>query len=360
MRPAVCDATSLVRSRFLCFPLYHDEPMVCTGSVDVSIDKECATRSVSITVTGTIGLDTIITPFGKVDEILGGSGSYFALAASFFQPVSLVAVAGNDLPAHALDPLRERGVALDGVETADGPTFRWGGRYHMDFNTRDTLFTELGVLATFQPKIPPSANGADVVFVANLQPEVQRQVIEALPSARLRALDTMNFWIANTREELTQTLRLADMVIMAEDEVRQFAGVANLRAAARVIFDLGPRHIVIKLGSYGALMLDADGHYFAAPAFPLDDVRDPTGAGDAFAGGFLGYLAERMSGGRELQWADYQRGLLYGNIMGAFACEAFGVERFTMLASDDVEARYHQLIAYSHIIDAAASSDTQE
>ena len=303
----------------------------------------------SITVVGTIGIDTIITPFGRAENILGGSAAYFALAASNYQPVNLVAVVGNDLPPASLDPLRARGVDLAGVEQGDGPNFRWGGEYHMDFNARDTLFTELGVLATFQPKVPAAYQEAEIVFLANLQPSVQQQVIDAIPRAKLRALDTMNFWITSAAEELTQTLRAVDIVIMAEDELRQYAGMANLRAAARKVMNLGPQLVVIKLGSYGALLVDKVGNYFAAPAFPLDDVRDPTGAGDAFAGGFLGHLAAVLASGRNLSPTDFRRALLHANIMGAFACEDFGLARFTTLTPEDITARYQQLVSYTHV-----------
>jgi sugar/nucleoside kinase (ribokinase family) len=304
---------------------------------------------VSITVVGTIGIDTIVTPFGRADEILGGSGAYFALAAAYHQPTNLIAVVGNDLPPASLDPLRARDIDLAGVEVGNGPNFRWGGEYHLDFNTRDTLFTELGVLATFAPKVPPAYQATEVLFLANLQPSVQESVLTQLPGARLRALDSMNFWITSAREDLTRVLGKADIVFMAEDELRQFAGVANLRKAAQAVLALGPSAIVIKLGSYGALLIDRAGGYFAAPGFPLDDVVDPTGAGDAFAGGFMGYLASVLAQGRDLVPTDLRRALLHGNLMGAFACEAFGIDRFTTLTPDDIAARYRQLVAYTHV-----------
>lgn len=303
----------------------------------------------SITVVGTIGIDTIVTPFGSAENILGGSAAYFALAASHYQPVNLIAVVGDDLPANALDPLRRHGIDLAGIEQGSGPNFRWGGEYHLDFNSRDTLFTELGVLATFDPKVPAAYQDAEVVFLANLQPDVQRQVIQAIPAAKLRALDTMNFWITSARDALTETLRGVDIVIMAEDELRQYAEVANLRAAARAVMALGPQLVVIKLGSYGALLVDSGGNYFAAPAFPLEDVRDPTGAGDAFAGGFLGYLAAALARNGSLAPTDFRRALLHGNLMGAFTCEEFGLARLTTLTDQDITARYQQLISYSHI-----------
>jgi sugar/nucleoside kinase (ribokinase family) len=304
---------------------------------------------VSITVVGTIGIDDIETPFGRAERILGGSAAYFALAAANYHPVNLIAVVGEDLPSHSLDPLRRTGIDLAGIEQGQGPNFRWGGKYHLDFNTRDTLFTELGVLTDFQPKVPQTYRDDPVVFLANLQPSVQLSVLEQAPNARLVALDTMNFWISSAREDLTRVLGMVDMVFMAEDELRQFAGIANLRAAARQVMELGPKYLVIKLGSYGALLLGKDGSYFAAPGFPLDEVRDPTGAGDSFAGGFLGSLAAALASGRNLTERDYRRALLNGNIMGSFACEAFGVERFASLSPADLAARYNQLVSYTHI-----------
>jgi sugar/nucleoside kinase (ribokinase family) len=304
---------------------------------------------VSITVVGTIGIDTIITPFGQAEDILGGSAIYFALAAAHFQPVNIVAVAGNDLTETGLTPVRHPNIDLAGIERAEGATFRWGGQYHLDFNTRDTLYTELGVLATFQPKVPERYRAADILFLANLQPTVQASVFAQIPAARIKALDTMNFWITSAHDELTEVLRKVDVVIMAEEELRQYADMSHLRAAAQRIFALGPRALVVKLGSYGALLLDADGGYFAAPGFPLDDVRDPTGAGDAFAGGFLGSLDAVLARGQSLTPAAYKRALIHGNIMGSFTCEAFGVERLTQVTADDIDRRYREIIAYTHV-----------
>ncbi len=303
----------------------------------------------SITIVGTIGIDTIQTPFGTAENVLGGSAVYCALAAAFYQPVSMVAVKGADLPDSALASLVRRGVNLDGVTTGDGPTFRWGGRYHLDLNARDTLYTELGVLAGFEPRVPDHARAPALVFLANLTPAVQAEVIRQMPGARLRALDTMNYWIANNRDELTGVLERVDIVIMSEEEVRQYAGVASLRQGARSILALGPRVIVIKQGSYGAVLLDRSGLYFASPAFPLDEVRDPTGAGDAFAGGFLGSLAAALDGGRQPAPADWKRALLHGNLMGAFACEDFGVSRLERLTSEEIAARYQEIVSYTHV-----------
>jgi len=304
---------------------------------------------VSITVVGTIGIDSIYTPFGQAENILGGSAVHFTLSAAQFGPVNVVAVAGTDLAGDELAPLRRAGIDITGIEYAAGATFRWGGRYHLDFNTRDTLYTELGVLADFQPKVPEAFRAADILFLANLQPAVQQSVLQQVPHARLRALDTMNYWISSAYDALTEVLRKVDIIIMSEEEVRQFAGESNLRAAARKLFALGPRALVVKLGSYGALLLQTDGSYFAAPGFPLDDVRDPTGAGDAFAGGFLGSLAAVLAGERDLTPADFKRALIYGNIMGSFTCEDFGVARLTRLSPDDIARRYREIIAYTHV-----------
>ncbi len=309
----------------------------------------------SITVVGTIGIDSIYTPFGQAENILGGSAVHFALSAAQFCPVNVVAVAGADLTGDELAPLRlapdRPGARIDlgGVEYAAGATFRWGGRYHMDFNTRDSLYTDLGVLAGFQPKVPENYRAVDILFLANLQPTVQDSVLQQVPHARLRALDTMNYWISSAYDTLKEVLRKVDIVIMSEEEVRQFAGVSNLRAAAHALFELGPRALVVKLGSYGALLLQSDGSYFAAPGFPLDDVHDPTGAGDSFAGGFLGSLAATLAGGRDLTTTDFKRALIYGNIMGSFTCEDFGVARLTRLSPDDISHRYREIIAYTHV-----------
>jgi len=304
---------------------------------------------VSITIVGTIGIDSIYTPFDQAEKILGGSASYFSLAAALFDHVNMVAVAGRDLSVKNQLILQAQNIDTTGLELQDGETFRWGGRYHLDFNSRDTLFTELGVLATFDPTVPPSYQTADVLFLANLTPSIQQSVVRQVPHAKLRALDTMNYWIDQFRPDLTQVLHDVQVVIMAEDEVRQFAGVAHLRKAAKVIFDCGPNILVIKQGSYGALLLDATGGYFAAPAFPLDDIVDPTGAGDAFAGGFLGSLSAKLAAGTALKPSDFQQAVLYGNIMGAFACEDFGVNRLLSLTTADIQQRYQQLVSYTHL-----------
>lgn len=305
----------------------------------------------AITVVGSLALDTIETPFGAADTILGGATSYISIAASLHDKVNLVAVVGDDFPQRHLDDLRARHVDLRGVQVIPGKTFRWGGQYQLDMNSRDTLFTELGVFADFHPELPEAYRRAEIVFLANIQPQLQLDVLrqtEQSDTVRLHALDTMNFWIETARDDLLEVIRQVDIVLIAEEEARQIAETPSLRAAVRYIFDLGPRTLIIKQGSYGALLFNADGSFFAAPAYPLEDVRDPTGAGDAFAGGFLGYLSSRFAAVGDITWSDYTRALIHGNIMGSFACEEFGVERLRALTPDQIAARYQEFVRFTH------------
>ncbi len=304
----------------------------------------------AITVVGSVGLDSVETPFGAVTDALGGAVSYFALAAAHYDQVNVVAVVGDDFPAEYRQQLDARHIRLEGVQTVAGETFRWGARYHLDMNARDTLFTRLGVFADFSPSIPSAYNGAEVVFLANIQPELQLDVLrQAGAGAHMRALDTMNLWIDTARDALTEVMRRVDVVIIAEEEARQYTGVPSLREAVRRILALGPSRLVVKQGSYGALLFDATGGYFAAPAYPLDVLRDPTGAGDSFAGGFLGYLSQRLSAsGGPLTANDYQRALVHGNIMGSFACEDFSVRRLLTLTPDEIANRYQEFVRFTH------------
>ena len=303
----------------------------------------------AILVVGSVALDTIETPFGSADDALGGSAAYFALTAAFYDAVNLVAVVGDDFPPQYVDQLRNARISLDGLSAVSGETFRWGGRYHIDMNSRDTLFTRLGVFADFKPDIPPAYYTSEALFLANIQPQLQLDVLSHMGShVKLRALDTMNHWIADERDALLEVIRQVDVVIVAEDEARQLANATGLRAAVRYILGLGPTTLILKQGSYGALLFRANGEFFAAPAYPLEEVRDPTGAGDSFAGGFLGYLSQRMTTGAELTTADYRRALVHGNIMGSFACEDFSVARLRSLTPDDVAARYNEFVRFTH------------
>src|SRR5260370_20175308 len=246
---------------------------------------------VSILVVGSVALDTVETPFAKAEEILGGAASFFSTAASLYNQVNLVAVVGSDFPQEHLDFLRSRNINLDGLQIHEGSTFRWVGRYHMDMNSRDTLDTQLGVFADFHPVIPAEYLTSDLLFLANIQPELQLEVLQAAPSAHLTVLDTMELWIMTAREQLTEVIKRVDVLLMSEEEVLQYTGCASIFKGVRELFALGLKYVIVKQGSYGALLFGVDGTYFSAPTYPLEEVADPTGAGDSFAGGLLGYLS---------------------------------------------------------------------
>jgi len=310
---------------------------------------------VAITAVGSVALDSIETPFGSIEHVLGGALSHFALAASLYDTVNMVAVVGTDFPERFMQHFRARSIDLRGLQVREGATFRWGARYHLDMNTRDTLYTHLGVFADFHPTVPAEYRGAEVIFLDNILPQlqldVQRQTDEVAAtdgSTRLRALDTMNLWIETTREDLLRVMRGVDIMLIAEEEARQLAETPSLRVAARFILERGPKLLVVKQGSYGAVMFGADGSFFAAPAYPLEDVCDPTGAGDAFAGGFLGYLASRLTRAGRVTETDYRRALIHGNILGSFACEAFGVERLLTLTPEQIAERYEEFVGFTH------------
>src|SRR5579885_1316820 len=282
----------------------------------------------AILVVGSIGIDLIETPFGRAEDVLGGAASHFCAAASFYEKVNMIGVVGTDFPQEYLEYFRSRGADTSGIQIVEGRTFRWGGRYHLDMNTRDTLYTELGVFA-------------------DIHPLLQDEVLEQMADARLRVLDSMNYWITNTRPELDRVISKVDVLLMSEEEARQYAEVPGLVTAAHKILERGPRLLVIKQGSYGALLFGKDGSFFAAPAYPLEDVRDPTGAGDAFAGGFIGYLAQAQQRGA-LTAADFKRALVHGNIMGSFHCEDFGMRRLKTLTPEDIAARYREFLNFTH------------
>lgn len=303
----------------------------------------------SILVVGSVALDTVETPFNHVEEVLGGAASFFSTAASLYHPVNLVAVVGSDFPEEHLDFLRSRPINLDGLQIRQGPTFRWVGRYHMDMNSRDTLDTQLGVYADFHPVLPAVYLSSELVFLANIQPELQLEVLQAAPRARLTVLDSMELWIMTAREQLTEVIKRVDVLLMSEEEVRQYTGRASILTGVRDLFALGLKYVIVKQGSYGALLFGSDGTYFSAPTYPLEEVIDPTGAGDAFAGGFLGYLATvtpREDG--TYASADLKRAVVHGNLIGSFVCEDFSVGRLRSLTIDEIAGRYQQLVEYSH------------
>ena len=303
----------------------------------------------SILVVGSVALDTVETPFNKVNETLGGAASYFTTAASLYNQVNLVAIVGSDFPHEHLEFWRNRPVNLDGLQIEEGRTFRWTARYHMDMNSRDTLDTQLGVYAGFHPSIPEHYRSSELLFLANIQPELQLEVLEQVPRSRLSVLDTMELWITTTRPQLTEVIKRVDILLMSEEEIRQYTERASIVAGVHQLLDMGLQYVVVKQGSYGALLFGADGTYFSAPTYPLEEVIDPTGAGDAFAGGFLGYLSkiEPQQNGR-YALDEIKRGIVHGNIIGSFVCEDFSIGRLRTLTIDDVAKRYQNLVEYSH------------
>lgn len=302
----------------------------------------------AILVVGSIGIDLVETPFGRAEDMLGGAASHFCAAASFYDMVNMVGIVGTDFPQAHLDYFRSRGADIEGIQMVEGKTFRWGGRYHLDMNTRDTLYTELGVFADFHPTVPEHYRSAPLLFLANIHPSLQSEVLEQIAGARLTVLDSMNYWISATRQELDAVIRKVDVLLMSEEEARQYAEVPGLVTAAHKILATGPHMVVIKQGSYGALLFGSDGSFFAAPAYPLEDVRDPTGAGDAFAGGFIGYLARAYQQRGAFAATDFKRALVHGNIMGSFHCEDFGLNRLKTLTPEDIQARYRQFLSFTH------------
>ena len=288
----------------------------------------------SILVVGSVALDTVETPFGRADDALGGSATFFSAAASLFGAVQLVGVVGDDYPVEALGFLAERGVDLSGLEQAEGESFRWSGVYSFDLNSRETLETRLGVFADFEPKIPEAFRDAEWVFLGNIDPELQLGVLDQVHRPKFVACDTMNLWIDIKRDRLLELLKRVDLLLVNDAEARQLSGDFNLSRAARWIMDRGPRYLIIKKGEHGAILFTPQSVFFA-PGFPLEEVFDPTGAGDAFAGGLMGYLARC---GRA-EDADLRRAVIHGSVMGSFAVERFSVDRFRDLTQDEIETR---------------------
>ncbi len=301
----------------------------------------------SILVVGSVAFDALQTPFGKVDQCIGGSATYFSVAASFFTEVDLVAVVGDDFTDEHLSVFKGRNVNLDGLERVPGQkTFFWSGEYGFDLNVAKTLDTQLNVFAGFRPKLHARHRAPDVLFLANIQPELQMEVLEQCRRPRLVALDTMNLWIATAKESLARIISKVDLVVINEAEVRQFTEQANLVKGARQILALGPKTLVVKRGEYGVMMITKDA-VFVAPAYPLENVFDPTGAGDTFAGGLLGYLASR----RELTDRDFRRGIVFGSVLASFTVEKFSLDRLREITLADVQERYQDFRALTHFDD---------
>jgi sugar/nucleoside kinase (ribokinase family) len=293
-----------------------------------------------VLVVGSVALDDIESSAGKVTGVLGGAACYFAVAARYFGEVSVVGVVGTDFPEEHVSFLSSRGIDLEGLSRVNGSTFRWGGRYLDGGADRETLFTELGVFEGFDPAIPESYRKSEFTFLANIHPGLQRNVLEQTRRPRFSAMDTMNFWIDNTPDELAGTLKKVDALVINDEEARQLTGMRNLVAAAARIRDLGPQTVIIKRGESGAMLFDREG-IFVAPAFPLLEVADPTGAGDSFAGGFVGALARE--GGTSSE--SLRRAVIYGSVMASFCVERFSLDRFRGLQPDEVETRYEEFRA---------------
>jgi sugar/nucleoside kinase (ribokinase family) len=288
-----------------------------------------------LAVVGSVALDSVTTPFGKVREVLGGSATYFSYAASFFTTVRLVATVGDDFPAEHLRLLTERGVDVTGLQTSRGRTFRWVGEYGFDLNEARTIDTQLNVFADFKPTLPSSLKKTPFLFLANIAPELQLDVLRQMERPQLTALDTMNFWIQGRREALLRVLAEVDVLLVNDGEARQLVKEPNLIKAAREILKLGPRTVVVKRGEYGAVMV-SNGQFFFVPAYPLESVFDPTGAGDAFAGGFMGYIAAHGV----IDQATVRRAVVYGSVMASFTVEDFSLNRLARLSTAEVERRY--------------------
>ena len=298
----------------------------------------------ALLVVGSVALDSVETPFGKAENVLGGSGTFFSAAASLLTPVQLVGVVGNDYPMDQLSALEKRGVDLAGLEQADGSSFRWRGRYRHDLNSAETIETHLGVFSHFSPKIPSQFKSAPFVFLANIDPRLQLDVLRQVNRPKLVACDTMNFWIESRRSDLVELLEHVDLITLNDGEARQLTEEANLVRAAKWILKRGPRHVIIKKGEHGAFMFTNDSVFFA-PAYPLESVFDPTGAGDSFAGGFMGYLAR--SG--DISDANLRRAMIYGAALGSFAVEKFSIQRLLEVTSPDIVnrvAEFRQLVAF--------------
>ncbi|MFQ5352915.1 MAG: PfkB family carbohydrate kinase [Candidatus Binatia bacterium] len=296
--------------------------------------------SSSVCVVGSVALDSIHTPAANADDVLGGSCCYFSVAASYFAPVNMVGVVGTDFPPEEREFLASRGISLDGLEEVEGKTFRWTGRYHEDMNVRDTLDLQLNVFGEFAPKLPDSYRDSELVFLANIQPGLQSDVLSQLSSVELVGADTMDHWIAEQRDDLLGLLRDVDLLSINDSEATLLSGESNVVAAARKILDMGPKTLLIKRGEYGALQFSA-GEVFAVPAFPLEHVVDPTGAGDCFAGGLFGSLAEQQS----FDSKSLRRAIVYGSVLASFCVEDFGPGCLRRLSREQVDERFRQFMA---------------
>ncbi|HXJ91321.1 MAG TPA: PfkB family carbohydrate kinase [Terriglobia bacterium] len=297
----------------------------------------------SVLVVGSVAFDSLKTPYGEAPEILGGAASYFSVAASFFTQVNLVAVVGDDFGEAQSSVFKDRPIDTTGIERASGRTFRWSGEYTGDMSEAKTLDTQLNVFESFAPKIPKKYLESDFVFLANIHPTLQLQVRDQLPDAKLVGLDTMNYWINGTPDELRRTLARVDLLVINDKEARMLAGIDNLRRAAAEVRKMGPRWLVVKRGEFGACLFTDDSIFFV-PGYPLEEVHDPTGAGDTFAGGLMGHLT--CTG--DVSDRNLRRALVYGSVMASFAVEEFGLARLLRLTLDEIAQRFSEFKAMTH------------
>ncbi len=297
----------------------------------------------SIVVVGSVGIDTIETPFGREEDVLGGSACYFSLAARNFTDVHMVSAVGDDFPAAYSKLLHSKGVDTEGIAVGDGETFRWEGRYADDMKDPETVSVTLGVLGSFDPVVPEKSRDADYLFLANTDPEIQMKVLEQVNSPRIVACDTMNFWIESKLEELKKLLDKVNILIINDSEARQLSEEPLILRAAKKIMDMGPEFLIVKRGEYGALLFSWEDVFFA-PSYMLEQVLDPTGAGDTFAGGFMGYVASRD---KDLDFAGFKKGVAYGSVLASFTVEDFSVRRLGALQKEEIEKRYEEFLKLS-------------
>jgi sugar/nucleoside kinase (ribokinase family) len=300
----------------------------------------------SLVVVGSVAFDSVKTPFGEADEVLGGSATYFSTAASYFTDVSVVAVVGSDFPDKHLTFLKSRKIDIEGIEKTEGKTFRWKGEYGYELNEARTLDTQLNVFQNFKPNLPANYRDKKVVFLANIDPDLQREVLKQVNKPELVACDTMNFWIEGKRDSLLETLKMVDILLINDGEARELSGQPNLVKAAAVIHSFGPRILIIKQGEYGALLF-TENKIFSAPAYPLEAVFDPTGAGDCFAGGFMGYLSSTMN----FDESNIRKAIIFGSVMASFNVEAFSLDKIKSLDYGEIEGRYREFKKLTHFED---------
>ncbi|MBP6625367.1 MAG: bifunctional hydroxymethylpyrimidine kinase/phosphomethylpyrimidine kinase [Chitinophagaceae bacterium] len=296
----------------------------------------------SLIIAGTMAFDAIETPFGKTDKIIGGSATYAAWSASHFStPIQQISIIGGDFPQDEIDALKSRGVQFEGVEVVkDEKSFFWSGKYHMDMNTRDTLVTDLNVLAKFNPQVPDSYQNCEFLMLGNLMPALQKQIITQLKTRpKFIIMDTMNFWMDIAMDDLKETIKLVDLLMVNDGEARQLSGEYSLVRAAQKIMDMGPKYVIIKKGEHGALLFHKD-HVFFAPALPLEDVFDPTGAGDTFAGGFIGHLART----KDISFENMKTAIIIGSAMASFVVEKFGTIKLKEISNEDIMNRLNQFV----------------